>query len=281
MDDALIPRSMGGGTKMGVQIFAALAAILVIVSIICAFIKGSQQYYSAYIIVALSMGMLVGTTFMILRWIVSDEMPESKHTYVAGAQFFALIFMAAGTLASVYISFPGDNAVFGVALNALGNRGSVQLKGTAPDGSALDLSVPFSAGQPLFSFPQHIMGGSDYVLTLTDPDQSVCNPKTLQGTASGDVHFVVNCSEAYPLTVTVVGLKTSPVQLQCQEYDPSITQVVNVTQNGQSRFPTPILKGVTYSTSAQLQPSDTKCSITSGASGQAGPAMPPVVVTCV
>lgn len=282
MDDALIPTQLGGGSKLAVQIFAALSVILVVVSVICAFIKGSQQYYTGYIVVAIAMALIVGSTFVLVRWILSDELPESKHSYVVGFQFFGLMILAAGMLASVYSTFPQEYAVYGMAaVNGTG-QGQVTLKGTSIKGEALSVTASFSQQQQLFGFQDHIKENSEYTLTVTDPTTAQCTPKSTTGTANADVKFQIQCVEAFQLKGIMAGILTSPFELQATDYKGStpIIQTLSVSNNGPFTFASGIISGDAYQVEPKTQPTDATCTITGGQSGTAGPGMPQVSVTC-
>lgn len=284
MDDALIPKSMGGGLKIGVQIGASLSVILVVVSIICAFIKGAQMYYTAYVVIAIAMGLLLFSTGILVRWIVSDELPESKHSYVVGFQFLALMVMSCGLLASVYMTLPGEFAVYGFAGNSSSAGGSVHLKGVAVDGSTVDEAVPFGSFQPLFKFTKHIQENSDYTLNVIVPStsQQICSPKESKGSATADVAFQFTCQKAYSLSGICTGLEKSPVCMSVDLYSkPPITLTQQVSANGDFTFQHPILEGIGYKVGFNTQPTDASCSVTAGESGVGGKGMAQVVVTCV
>lgn len=280
MDDALIPKTMGGGTRTIASVIAACSVILFLVSVICAFIKGTQQYYSAYVIQGIAMALLVVSTGMLVRWILSDELPESKHTYVVILQFLALIALSCGMLASVYMTLPKEYAVFGLAANASGFGGQVQLKGTATDGSDLKLSASFGSSQQLFSFEDHLRGGSEYTITVKNPDGSACTPTTQSGTVSGDVKVQLSCKAASILSGIATGVgpegATASITLKCIEIGsgPQTQQTLTVSQQGRFQFDTPILNGDTYLVSLDPPPTDAKCYV----NNPSGPG--PLTVSC-
>jgi hypothetical protein len=265
-----------------VQIFTALSLILVIVSIICAFIKGGQEYFTAYIVIAASMALILASTGVLVRWILADELPESKHSYLVGFQFLALMILSCGMLAQVYMEFPHENAVFGVATNVTGFGGAVHLEAVGMDNSAISASAPFSSGLvSTFSFPQHIKEGTDFSIKVTNPDSSLCSGSSTR-TAANDVLINVMCRAAYTVHGTVAGLLKNPVVLEVSDItQPSTKSTVSVAADGKFSFPDPIIAGDTYSVTPQQQPSDATCTVTQGNTGISGPGMTEALVQCV
>jgi hypothetical protein len=269
MDDPLVPKD-NGGAVLATKAVGMLGTIFILVAIISAFTKVGQSF--AWVVLAAALLVMMGTTGVLIRWVVDDELSESKHTYLIGAQALSLLLISGGLVAIIFLS---DQQLI-VSGCVTGATGGVQLKlGDNPP-----LSVMQSGNVSGFAFPTKITKGDKYAVTIEQSTTSMCSFGGGQSTGiasmdiAGSAALILNCVPAVVVsgTITLNSVVASGITLRNTDNG----DTYEVTGPGNFNFPPhplPYRYNVTVSA-----PAGVLCSL-SGWGGDA-PNQFPVSCTC-
>ena len=142
-------------------------------------------------------------------------------------------------------------------------------------------SVAVASGATSFTFPNSLLPGTAYVVSvLTPPSGLVCSVTGGSGTmpAANVATIAVSCAtQAYSLGGTISGLNGPGLMLT-----DGIDTHLSVSSGGTTfSFPSPVPAGSTYSVSVASQPPGITCNVTANATGTMPTAnFSGVVVTC-
>lgn len=204
MDDPLVPKEYGSGTKW-LGICASLSAfIFVLVAVVLAAASGTP----GWIVAAIGMFMIIGTTGSILQWIRSGQLEEAKHTYLVAVQVLGLMVIAGAVLDILYTktaAYPVVGTVTGAfpSPNVL-TQGSMSFNGGAPLALQQGYVMPFVLAE---AAPD---GSTVGVVMVKQPGQAFCTVHNGQGHVSGGVYNAVNvsCATRYNIGGTLSGTFT-------------------------------------------------------------------------
>jgi len=188
MDDALLPKEYSSGTKW-VGICAAVSAfIFVIVSVILAAASGSPSW----VVAALGMFMIIGTTGAMLQWIRIGELEERRYYCFTGVKVLALLIISGAVLDILYTkvipTYPVVGTVSGANLSPnVRTVGSISLNGGTP------LRLTPGKVQP-FVLAAEVPDGTPIAVSMVEqPGQAYCTAYG-GGTVSGAVFNQINVS---------------------------------------------------------------------------------------
>jgi hypothetical protein len=211
--------------------------------------------------------MTTATTGVIVRWVIKNELEESKHFYLLLSQSFALMILSAGFLAVIYAA-PNNQYYVG------GSVGPVLMEqGAQPRGGPLQLMLDNNVSNIItigqtpcqgFLFSTKIVEEARYSVTLKmQPSGSFCRVLNGQGVASknllGNDGIRVQCDAAWLIGGVVLfsGGGTWPPGLilanNMQE------QLPIQASSGSWYFPTPVPNQSQYSVTIFQQPPSLSC----------------------
>lgn len=254
MDDPLVPKS-NGVQRLLIRGVGLAGCIFVLVVIIFAFLQGNF----AWILGAVAIMMLCGSTGMLARWVSKDELEESKHTYLVAFQSLAVVILAAGLMA-VILAPPAQTQYLIGGCGSGGSSGGLKLK----DDQGEVLTVP-GGDCSGFIFDKTYAEGDSYRITIdTQPSNALCTLARGSGTIKednilGSTGMSTSCQNAYRLGGTVTLNDNIPAQgisllnSNGDRYD--------VVQMGGFFFATPLLAGTSYSVTANA-PDGVTCTLT-------------------
>lgn len=287
MDDPLVPKSVSGCTRILVQITCALAVIFIFVSVLLMFIEGGKTNSGGWIVVGTGFLLTLATTGVLARWVMKNELEESKHTYLLLSQALSLVVLSAGFLAVIYATEPIFFFIGGAA-------GPVILEQiTPPRGNALQIMLDnnqsnvISIGQSScqsFLFPTKVAKDVRYSVTLkSQPSGSLCTLMGGSGIASknllGNDGIRINCLQAWLIGGQILygGGGQLPPGLVLQNSQ----ELLPITPNMMTSFwfPTPVVNNGQYSVSVQTQPPGANCIATKNVGLAIAPVLD-VQITC-
>jgi hypothetical protein len=284
MDDPLVPKSVSGGTRLLVQITCALAVIFIFVAVLLIFIEGGKTGSGGWIVVGTGFLLTTSTTGVLVRWVMKNELEESKHFYLLVAQSLALVVLSAGFLAVIYATETPYFYIGGAAgpvIMETGQRGG-PLQIILDNNQSNVITVGQTPCQS-FLFPNKIAKDQKYSVSLkSQPSGSLCT--LMGGTGTGSKNLLGN--DAIRITCQTAWLIGGQISFGGTTWVPGL-----VLQNNQAEqlpiisatqpfwFPTPVLNGQQYNVGVLTQPPGSNCV----ASANFGPATAPissVVITC-
>lgn len=209
MDDPLVPKEYGSGSKW-LGLCAALSSfIFVLVTVVLAAASGSPSW----IVAAIGMFMIIGTTATILQWIRTGQLEEAKHTYLVAVQVLGLMVIAGAILDILYTKdamYPVVGTVTGAFISPnVATPGSISFNGGAP------VTLPAGYVVPLVLAAEVADGSSVSVVMVDQPGQAFCTAVG-SGTVSGKVFNQVNisCVPRYNFGGSLSGLLPGYTPLQ-------------------------------------------------------------------
>lgn len=293
MDDPLVPKSVSGCNRLLIQLGCALALIFVFVSALLVFIEGGKTESGGWLVVGTGFLFTMGTTGVLARWIMKNELEDAKHMYLLAAQSLALMILSAGFLAVIYATetpyFYIGGAAGPVILEQSGQRGGV-LQIMLDNNQSNVINIGQSTCQS-FLFPTKVAKDVRYSVTLkSQPSGSLCTLGGGTGVASknllGNDGIRINCAAAW-LVGGVVLFTGAPAQwppgviLANNPPPPAIPELITLqSSSGAWYFPTPILNYTQYSISVSQQPPSVQCTIPDKAVGIATGPISDIQVKC-
>ena len=295
MDDPLVPKSVSGCNRLVLQLGCALALIFIFVSALLVFIEGGKTESGGWLVVGTGFLFTVGTTGVLTRWVIKNELEDAKHMYLLVAQSLALIVLSAGFLSVIYATevpyYYIGGAAGPVILEQSGQRGGV-LQIMLDNNQSNVISIGQSSCQS-FLFPEKVAKDTRYSVTLkSQPSGSLCTLSGGSGAASknllGNDGVRVNCNAAWLVggVVLFTGAPTQwPQGVMLMNTPPAPAaqeQITLQSSSGAWYFPTPILNNSQYSISVSpTTPTSVSCTIPDKAVGFATSAITDIQVKCV
>jgi len=288
MDDPLVPKSVSGCTRLAVQITCALAVIFIFVAVLLIFIEGGKTGSGGWVVVGIGFLLILGSTGVIVRWVMKNELEESKHMYLLVSQALALIVLSAGFLAVIYAAETPTYYIGGAAGPVIMETGVTPARGTSlqlvlNNNQSNIISIGTSSCQS-FLFATRIPKDEKYSVTFkSQPSGALCT-MFASGIASknllGNDAIRVNCLAAWLIGGNVF-LSGGGV------WGPGLV----LSNNGQEQinvqsdtagwyFPTPILNNTRYAVAVMQSPAGLACTIPDKAGGLATAPLTDIQVQC-
>jgi hypothetical protein len=267
MDDPLVPKSVSGGTRLLVQIICALAVIFIFVAILLIFIEGGKTGSGGWVVVGTGFILTTSTTGVLVRWVMKNELEESKHFYLLVSQALSLVVLSAGFLAVIYA---GESPLFYIG----GAVGPVIMEqGAQPRGGPLQLMLNNNQSNVLtigqtpcqsFVFPTKVAKDEKYSVTLkAQASGSFC--QVLNGNGIGSKNLLGNdgirlqCQAAWIIGGVVLfsgGGQWPPGLILANNQQ---EQIQLQSGSGSWFFPTPVPNQSQYSVTIFQQPPSLTC----------------------
>jgi len=288
MDDPLVPKSVSGCTRLLVQITCALAVIFIFVAVLLIFIEGGKTGSGGWVVVGVGFLVILGTTGVFVRWIIKNELEESKHLYLLVTQALALMLLSAGFLAVIYAS---ETPLYYIG----GSAGPVIMETgvSPPRGGSLQLLLNNNQSNILtigtapcapFLFATRIPQDEKYSVTFkSQPSGSLCT-MFASGIAKknllGNDGIRVNCQPAWLIGGNIF-LTGGGV------WGPGLVLVNNGQEQLQVQsetnpwyFPTPVANNSRYAVTVTQSPASLQCTVDKGGSGLAITSVTDVQISC-
>jgi len=279
MDDPLVPKNVSGVTRLAVQIICALAVIFIFVAALLTFIEGGKTGSGGWIVVGAGFILTTSTTGVLVRWVMKNELEESKHFYLLVSQALALMVLASGFLAVIYATEVPTYYIGGAAGPIIIENiqpprgGSLQIQ---MDGNA-STNVNFgSSSCQSFLFNKKVSEGTRYSVAIkSQPSGSLCSISGGTGVASknllGNDGIRVLCQTAWLIGGIVIFSGGTPSQwptgliLQNNQQE----QIPIPASTGSWYFPTPVLNMNQYAVTILATPPSLTCTIPDKSAGVA------------
>jgi len=285
----LVPKSVSGVTRLAVQIICALAVIFIFVAALLTFIEGGKTGSGGWIVVGAGFLLITGTTGVLVRWVMKNELEESKHFYLLVAQSLALMVLSAGFLSVIYATEVPTFFIGGAA-------GPVIMEQIQPPrGGPLQIMMDNNASTNImigptscqgFLFNKKVVQGVRYsVAVKSHPSGALC---TVQGASSGVASknllgndgIRVNCLAAWLIGGVVLfsgGTQWPPGLVLSNNQQ---EQLMIQSGTGSWYFQTPVLNMTQYSVSIFQSPPSLTCTIPDKAVGIATAPVVDIQVKC-
>jgi hypothetical protein len=244
-----------------------LAVIFIFVAVLLIFIEGGKTGSGGWIVVGTGFLLTTSTTGVLVRWVMKNELEESKHFYLLVSQALALVVLSAGFLAVIYA---GETPYFFIG----GAVGPVIMEqGTQPRGGPLQIvldnnqSNVITVGQTAcqsFLFANKVAKDVKYSVTLkSQPSGSLCSIQGGGGIATknvlGNDGIRMQCQTAFLIGGIILfsGGGQWPPGLILQNNQQEQLQIQSSTASWY--FPTPVVNGQQYSVTIAQQPPSLSC----------------------
>jgi len=263
----LVPKSVSGCTRLVVQITCALAVIFIFVAVLLIFIEGGKTGSGGWIVVGAGFLLTTSTTGALVRWVMKNELEESKHFYLLVSQSLALVVLSAGFLAVIYAT---ETPLFYIG----GAVGPIFMEqGAQPRGGPLQIVLNGNQSNVLvvgqtscqsFLFANKIAKDQKYAVTLkSQASGSFC--QILNGNGIGSKNLLgndgirVQCQAAWLIGGVVLfsgGGQWPPGLILANN---NVEQLQIQSGSGPWYFPTPVLNQTQYSVTIFQTPPSLTC----------------------
>jgi len=272
-----------------VQITCALAVIFIFVAALLTFIEGGKTGSGGWIVVGAGFLLTTGTTAVLARWVMKNELEESKHFYLLVSQSVALMVLSAGFLAVIYSTETPTYFIGGAA-------GPVIIEQIQPSrGGPLQIMMDNNASTNImigptscqsFLFNKKVTQGVKYSVAIkSQPSGALCS---LMGASSGAASknllgndgIRLNCLAAWLIGGVVLfsgGTQWPPGLILANNQQEQL-QIQSGT--GSWYFPTPVLNQTQYSVTIAASPPALTCTIPDKAVGIATAPVIDIQVKC-